>query len=301
MNSSDPRSAPSHRLLWSLLAFMIFFWALNFTVGKVAVREFPPLLAAGLRLLVSAVLILPLYFWQGSRLRTNRWSLSDVPLLFGLGAVGIAGNQILFLLGIKRTSVAHASLLFGLAPIFVLLIAAIIGQERISLRKSIGLGIAFTGVIVLQGSAASGGGATVSGDLLILGATLAFSLFTVFGKNTTVRLGSITVNTFGYVISALALAPLTIWESRGFDFSSISAAGWGSILYMGVFPSVVSYVIYYYALGYLAASHVAALVYLEPVLAILIAIPLLGESVTSSVAAGGALVLTGVWVTERGR
>jgi drug/metabolite transporter (DMT)-like permease len=69
---------------------------------------------------------------------------------------------------------------------------------------------------------------------------------------------------------------------------------------MAVFPSVVCYSIYYYALTYVPASRVSAFSYLQPLLAILMAIPLLGEQPTRSLMAGGALVLTGVFLAERG-
>jgi DME family drug/metabolite transporter len=69
---------------------------------------------------------------------------------------------------------------------------------------------------------------------------------------------------------------------------------------MVLFPSVVCYLIFYYALRHMAASRLVALAYLQPLLATLMAIVLLGERVTPAVGAGGALVLAGVWVAERG-
>jgi drug/metabolite transporter (DMT)-like permease len=71
-------------------------------------------------------------------------------------------------------------------------------------------------------------------------------------------------------------------------------------MYMAVFSSIVAHVIYYWALSHLPASRVASFSYLQPLVATVLAVPALGEPVTPPVVAGGALVLAGVWLTERG-
>jgi drug/metabolite transporter (DMT)-like permease len=97
------------------------------------------------------------------------------------------------------------------------------------------------------------------------------------------------------------LAPITIWASIGFDWTRVSAAGWLGLIYMAAFPSVVCYLIYYWALTYIPASRVSSFSYLQPPIATLLAVPLLGEPVTVWLALGGALVLLGVFLTERVR
>jgi drug/metabolite transporter (DMT)-like permease len=69
---------------------------------------------------------------------------------------------------------------------------------------------------------------------------------------------------------------------------------------MALFPSLVCYLIYYYALKFIAASRVSAFSYLQPLLATVMAVMVLGEEVTGGLAAGGALILSGVFVAERG-
>ncbi|HBY61383.1 MAG TPA: EamA family transporter, partial [Solibacterales bacterium] len=164
-------------------------------------------------------------------------------------------------------------------------------------RKAGGMAVALAGVAALQRN--GGSGATFAGDMLILAAAVAFSVFTVFGKESTTVHGSITVNTFAYVGGSLLLAPLTFVSARNFGFAQVSAAGWASLLYMAVFPSVVAYLIYYWALVWIPASRLSAFSYCQPLLATVLAIPLLGEQVTGSLLLGGGLVLAGVWLTER--
>ncbi len=290
---------PVPRYLWALLGLMIVLWSANFVIAKFAVMHIPPLLTGGLRMTLAALFILPVYIWEGWRIREHRWSRADLPALLGIGMLGLAGNQVCFLVGIKRTSVAHGVIVFSLTPILVLLVASALKHERLTGRKIAGMAVAAAGVLALQVVPDETRQATLAGDALILAATLAFALFTVFGRPASARLGSITVNTFGYVACAAALAPVTLWEASRFDFAGVPASAWASLLYMALLPSVVCYLIYYHALSHMAASRVAALTYLEPFLATLLAAAWLGENVTYAVLAGGALVLTGVWITER--
>jgi drug/metabolite transporter (DMT)-like permease len=186
-----------------------------------------------------------------------------------------------------------------MAPIMVLLIAASIGQERVTLRKAGGMLIAVIGVTVLQVEPAAHATATLLGDVLILLSALAIALYSVLGKQVTARHDVLTVNAVSFVAGFVALAPL-LWPPRGFSYFAVSAEGWLSLLYMAIFPSVLGYLIYCYALTQMPASRVSAFAYLQPLLATILAVPMLGESVNGSLAGGGALVLIGVYVTERG-
>ena len=75
-------------------------------------------------------------------------------MLLALGLLGVGLNQLLFISGLARTSVAHAALMIGLTPILVLLLAAAAGQEKLSAARLIGMAIALAGVAVLQFSPA---------------------------------------------------------------------------------------------------------------------------------------------------
>ena len=119
---------------------MVLFWSANYIVGKIALREFPPLLAGSLRIILAG-----LFIAAGLRVepagrasgpgRTRR--SCSVGLL---GLFGVTLNQLFFMIGLSRTSVVHSALIIAMTPIFVLAIAAAIGQERITARKAGGHG-----------------------------------------------------------------------------------------------------------------------------------------------------------------
>jgi drug/metabolite transporter (DMT)-like permease len=290
---------PSHWTLYSLIVLMTTLWAINFIVAKIALRELPPLLVIGLRSALAGLAILPVYWWEARGANGARWTRRDLPVLFGLGLFGVAMNQLFFVLGMSRTSVAHAALIIGLTPVLVLMIASAAGLETLSMGRLLGMFTALSGVVLLQTGAGRGSGATLAGDVFIFLGAFTFALFTVGGKRVARNFTSITLNTFAYVAAGLALAPVTLWKAASFPFENVSAAAWASVAYMALIASVFCYLIYYHALTWIPASRVAAFSYVQPLLATVIAIPTLGERPTGALVAGGALVLAGVIMAER--
>jgi drug/metabolite transporter (DMT)-like permease len=159
------------------------------------------------------------------------------------------------------------------------------------------MGLCLCGVGVLNGFN-TGRHATLLGNFIVFLSAASFAAFTILGKRATRQHSSLTVTTFAYTGSAIGLAPVTLWFWPRFAFH-VSTGAWVSVIFMALFPALIAYLIYYYALTYIPASRLSQFTYLQPLLATLMAVPLLGEHLTASVLAGGALVLGGVWVAER--
>lgn len=285
--------------LYGLIFLMVLFWSANYIIGKVALREFPPLLLSGVRISIAGLLMLPIYWTQP---RGNRKGTHDVLQLVTLGFFGVALNQLFFIVGLGRTTVAHASIIVSVGPVLVLLIAAAIKQEKLTAPKLTGMLMAMAGIASLKlfQDNSTAAHATWFGDVFVFLSTLSFAIFTVFGKPLTLHHSSATVNTFAYVGGAIVLAPMTIWQAAVFPLSRISATGWMCAAYMALFPSIAAYLIYYYALTHISASRVASFSYLQPVFATAMAVFLLDERLTAPVVAAGVGILLGVYITERG-
>jgi len=275
-------------------------WSGNFIAVKYAIAELPPLLVMGVRTIMAGILMAPVFLSaprhpeEKVRIRQQFWILAAV----GLG--GVVLNQLLFTLALGKTSVAHSSLIVSTTPISILLLARLMGQERLSSLKVVGMLIALSGVALIQFTPAKSDGATVAGDLLSLSGSITFAAFTVFGKVVTRNHSGITINAFAYIGGAIALLPFVLYMGWEIDPFSISLRACLSLLYMAVFPSVLCYVGYFYALNYVPASQVAVFAYLQPAIATFLAVPLLGESISSSLVMGGAIALLGVAITQRG-
>ena len=299
------RDSP-HALLYFLIAVMVTFWSANYAAGKILMREVPSVLAAGLRITLAALFMTPLYAWQQG---TSSWFNRDWPTLLALGVFGVTMNQFFFMVGLSRTSVSHSALLIGMTPVFVLLIAAAIRQERAAWEvewQDQRFAWACTQVcpevsdITWRAFWRTAVDGRPGNNLCSWAIYQHFALFTVFSKNISTRHSPVTVNAWCYFSGALALAPSTLWEARDFAFARVSVAAWLCLLFMALFPSTICYLIYSYALTHIPASRVAAFSYIQPVLATLLAVATIGERVTLPLVAGGAVIFSGVYLTERG-
>ncbi len=289
-----------HPYLYGLIFLMIFFWSANYIIGKWALQEFPPVLLSGVRVTMAGVMMLPLYWWERRGRSGPDWAGAAQLVL--LGFFGVALNQLCFVIGLGHTTVAHASIIVSTGPVLVLIIAACKGLEKLTARKLAGMLLAIAGVVVLRlfQDDNSARHATWYGDLFVFLSMLFFALFTVFGKPVTRHFSSISVNTFAYVSGAILLAPLTIWQARLHPLGHVSLTGWTCAFYMALCPSVLAYLIYYYALTHIDASRVASFSYLQPIFATAMALFLLDERLTAPVISSGLAILAGVYITERG-
>lgn len=287
-------------LLYGLVCLMVLCWSGNYIAAKIVFREMPAMVAMCLRTLVAGILIVPIY-WYRTRRKPSVFTWREFGLLFALGVCGITANQFFWTLGVFRTTVVHSSMIMATTPLFVLLMAGLMRLERITPLKVIGILTALSGVALLQAvrSGSGANGPSLLGDFLTLLCALLLAGMTAFGKRYKPESGGIAVNAVGYVGGSILLLPVLWFTGRNFDFGHVSAAAWAGVFYMGAFSSITGYLIYYYALARIPASRMAAFQYLQPVFATLMAVVLLGEQLTGTVVAAGAIIFAGVFVTER--
>jgi drug/metabolite transporter (DMT)-like permease len=222
-----------------------------------------------------------------------------VPAALLLGFLTGPLNQGLFFAGLARSTAAHAALLYALTPIGVYLYSVLRGREQASARAGLGLLLAFGGALVLllaHGLRALSG--VFTGDLLILGAVTAWVLYTAEGKAFIGEHGALRATAWSMIAGALWLLPLAPWILRPDFVLGASAVVKGAILYLALLTSVVSYLLWYWALGRTDASKVAVFSNLQPVATALAAWLVLGERLGWEVGVGGLLVLAGVRLTS---
>ncbi|MGH9804073.1 MAG: DMT family transporter [Candidatus Acidiferrales bacterium] len=287
-------------MIYFLLMLMMVAWSGNFLITKVTLRELPPFALLFLRVLLSNLILLALALRRGSR--RPRLLQGDWRWFALLGFFGIAMNQLGFTLGVLYTSLAHSSLLVTLTPIFVLLLATRMRMEALTATKVTGMLVSFAGVAVLtleHGQGASS--ATFLGDVISLGSSVAFALYTVYSKQVSQRYDTLGITLFSYAAGFLFVIPLGAWELAEVNWVEVSWRAWAGVAYMAAVASVAAYMIFYFALSRISASRVIAFSYLQPVLVTLLGVVFLREALTTYVIGGGSLVLLGVYLAERGR
>jgi drug/metabolite transporter (DMT)-like permease len=284
-----------------LLFWGTVFWASNIVAAKGAVGSFGALGLAQLRLGGAAVLFLVVFLaWRGRAQLPS--SAREWLTVAAVGFNGMTVNQMCFINGLARTSVAHTGLIVALGPVMVLALSCLLRLEPLTLAKFFGMLISFAGVAILTlGGAEKGSGAHWQGDLIVLAGTVSFAYYTIQLKEVANRYDTLTLNTLTFVIGALLMVPFAFRSVRHLDWSGVTRAAWGGLAFMVVLGTFVAYLFYAFALTELSASRVAAFAYLQPVVAALLGVWLLSERITSSVVGGGALILLGVFLAERER
>ncbi len=290
-----------HGLMHFLMLLATVCWAVNIVAIKEALRGFGPLALVQLRVLGASLLFAIIFrAWRRRpilKLTPHQWGLMAV-----LALSGVTFNQLCFVGGVARTSVAHTGLVVALGPVMVLVLVCLMRLEALTVPKFVGMLVSFAGVAILTtGGEGRGNGAHWLGDMIVLAGTAVFAYYTIQLKKVTGQCDALTLNALTYGLGALFMIPFGAQAVLEAHWSALTPqTGW-ALAYVVVFGSVVPYTIYAFAMTELAASRVAAFSYLQPVIATALGIWLLGEKLSLSVVAGGALILLGVYLTERER
>lgn len=271
--------------------------SLTYLVASRALLDFraPALLA--LRFALAGVVFLCILAAGG---RSSLPPRALWPRLLVMGFLVGPINQGLFFLGLERSTPAHASLLYALTPTGVYLVSLWRGRERLRAAAVAGLLLALGGVVVLLlGRGLSAAAGPLMGDLLILLAVAAWVLFTDQGKALIPSYGSTRLTAWAMVSGALWVLPLFPLSVSREMLAAAPPITWGCVVYLAVVTSVISYLLWYFALSRLDASKVAVFSNLQPVLTALASMALLHQPLHWELVVGGALVLVGVRLTQR--
>lgn len=284
-----------------LQAFLaIVLWGISFVATRLALRDVQPITLIFTRFALGLAL---LYLLLAARRVPLLPPRSSWAALARMGFVGIFVHQLLQSYALTMTTAVKTGWLIGIIPIWSALLAAVFLRERFGAGKAAGLALGFFGaaLVVTRGRLESGLLALPStrGDLLILASTVTWAVYTVLGHDTIRRLGSLRATAGAMLAGWVMLSPWFAGTGGWRELAHVSPVGWAAILFLGVGCSGLAYWFWYGALERVETSRVAAFLYLEPLVTVAAAVPILGERVGWSTAIGGALVLGGVALVQR--
>jgi len=278
----------------------IVVWGASFVATKIAVREVSPLTVIVLRFALGlGVLVLVVIARREFALPQRR----DLGWLVFLGLNGITVHQLLQANGLVTASAINSGWIVALIPVFSAMLAWLVLHEPFGRLKMLGLMLATIGAFLVISRGQLDGGLlripATPGDFLMLLSAPNWALFTVLSKRLMSRVSATLMVT--YVMAFGWLVTLPLWAGTGgwLDLPHLTLAGWGSVLFLGLLCSGVAYVFWYDALAVAGASQVAAFLYLEPLVTLVVAASLLGEAVTWATLLGGAIILIGVWLVNQ--
>lgn len=284
-----------------LMLLTTAFWAGNIVAGKFALQGLSPMALTLVRMACAAVI-----YWAILIATRGVPSLAILRrhwrVLILMALTGVTFNQIFYIGGLSLTSVTHTGLIQAVGPVFVLLLAGFLGQEKITGLKIAGMAVSFVGVaVLLLEKSAPGSGAHWQGDLLLIAAAAVFAYYTILMKKVSDLYDSLTLNAYVFGLGAVFLIPFCAYPVSQVHWSRVSLQAWFGLGFMVVFGSVIAYLIFGFALDKLSATTVAAFSYLQPVIAAALGVWMLDEKITTRAVAGGILIMAGLYLTERER
>lgn len=295
MNSNNSSRLGATDLLMVLTCFI---WALNFTVVKIAIREFAPHAFNASRLVIASILLLVYLRRKEGGVGVSR---ADLLKLTALGVVGHTFYQLLFIDGLWRTTASNTSLIMTISPILIALLGSLFGVERIHWTGWAGILVAFLGLYLVvfgHSGAPRLDRGSLSGDLLILAATFCWGVYTVFSRPLLSRMSPLRLTTLTFALGALFYLPAGGRGIIATPWLSLSLRSWSALLYSAVFSFAVGYVIWYSSVKRVGSTRTGVFGYITPVFAVIIARILLGEGLHPFQVAGFAIIFVGFYLTR---
>lgn len=291
-----------------LLLGLVVVWGVNFSILKVGLDTVPAQVFNGARMGLAAVVFVLLLAAQ----RRLRWQRGDGWRLVGLGLLGHAGYQILFIAGLSYAAVGNTSLILASVPLWVGLIGVVGGLERPPLRAWVGLGLAFAGVLVVilganpalnlpgqpgDSRAAEGW----LGDGLVLAATLCWGGYTALSKGLLTRYTPTQVNGLTLAAASPVLLGAALIQGLTVGWGQWTPGAGGAVLFGGLLSVNVCYVIWYAGVQRLGGARTAIFSNITPLVAILSAWLWRGEPLQPVYLLGAVLIAGGVLLARFSR
>ena len=218
------------------------------------------------------------------------------------GVLGIGLNQLLFFSGLNLTSPINASLIQTIAPVVTVLASAVLLSEKLTLRRVLGVGIAGLGaasIILSRGPVVAGAPSELLGDIYILLNAMFFGIYLVIVMPLMRKYHPFTVLKRIFLVGAVLAVPTGWHQATTADYASFPPGIWVAVAYMVVCVTIMAYLLNNWALKYASPSLLGAYIYLQPALAVLIAVSLGKDHLTWDRAGQGLLIFLGVFLVSR--
>jgi drug/metabolite transporter (DMT)-like permease len=302
-NGTAPETR-SRALSWIALGVVYLVWGSTYLAIRVGVGHLPPLLFAGVRYVIAGGLLYPIARRAASRSRASAQDRvkPGVRAWLAGAAVGIlllfAGNGGVSF-GETTLPSGFAAVLVATVPLWMIIFAWPMEHQRITFRSAAALAVGLGGVIVLVGGGTASG--RISSVIIVLGAAAAWGFGSVLSHRIAVPSHAMLAAAIEMLAGGVVL--LAVGAGSGefarIHWSSVPATSWVALAYLIGPGSILAFTAYGYALSHLPVTTVATYAYVNPVVAVLAGIVILGEQFTWHEGLGTALVLVSVVITLR--
>lgn len=281
----------------SMFGALSVVWGLTFPAISVGLEFLPPLLFAALRYDVAAAVLLGY-----AAVRTDEWvpaGRNNQFAILGGGLFLIAGTGLLFI-GQQTVPSGIAGIMQALMPIATAAWALFLLGEHLTVRGAIGVGIGFLGIaLVVQPDPNNLLGGDTLGRLIIVGQVISVALGGVIIQRVVPSMDRVPLIGWSMLLGAIILHGLSLGVGELPGGGLTTPAAIGAILYLGVFATAIAYYIYFYIIEVHGAFQASLIAYLVPVVATIVGVFALGESINWLSYAGFGFVAAGFALLKR--
>jgi drug/metabolite transporter (DMT)-like permease len=295
---SNPTSSAAVRpaIAFLLLTVAAMLWGSNITIGRAVQADIPPIALTFWRncCALTAIAFLARGHWHEI---WPAFRAQKAVFLIG-GILGVGCFNSLLYTAVHTTTAINAALSMSLTPVIVPLLAFFILNDRFSWRKGVGVAISFAGIGVILTRAdwaVLTGLVFRPGDLIMLAATTAWSVYTVLVKKRAAEMHPMAFLTTMLLVAVIALLPAYVIESLTVRPMPTTPAALGTALYVGLFPTAFALILFNRAVDSVGPATAGHFQHLVPVFATLWAILFIGETLHLYHAAGAVLIAAGIY------
>lgn len=275
------------------------FFAANFSL----IKFISPSLVKPIGLNVLRVGFSLLFFWAASLAEKNTSTMQkkDLGRFILCGVTGVALNQMLFLKGLTMTSTVHASLLMLVTPILVTIFALWVLKEHFTIYKALGLafGIGGAALLVLQKQNNAQSNEYLWGDILIIINAASYSAYFILVKPLMQHYSPLYVIRWVFSFGFLMILPFGLQDTIAIDWSLFEWQHFASLFFIIFFGTFLGYFFNIYGIQHIGAGITGSYIYTQPVFAVLIAMAVLGESLSWDKVIAGLFIFAGVFLVSR--
>lgn len=297
-SSSSAGATPAAVQAWLLLGMLV--WGVNVSAVKVLTGFFEALPLAALRMVVACMALSAIVLWRRSGV--PGFGMRRLAALAGCGFLMVYANQILFALGLQRSTATNGALIMALSPLVSALMAALVFREALTARRLIGVALGFAGVAAVV---VSHPGASLShaglGDLMLALSVVSFAVGGVGVQRLARQIDPLSMSWGIYVMGTAMLVVHALLGPSPLGAAQLfpGAWPWALVLFSGVAATAAGNLIWNRAISVIGVARTAVFLYWVPVFGVAVAALLLGERLTWWHLFGFAAVMSGTWLGTR--
>jgi drug/metabolite transporter (DMT)-like permease len=281
----------------ALLVLMSVIWGANFAVMKYGTDVLEPLAYNGVRLAIGSAVMLGIL--RARAMPALPWR--DIRALMLLGSLGTGLYQLFFINGLARTRAGTASLVIASSPAMIAIVGRILGVEKVRARAVVGITISLVGIafVILSSADSNEGQASVLGDLLVFGAVVCWAFYAHLVRPYTHRIDGLQIATWALIGGTIPVGIIAMPAIMRANWGAVVPLTWAAIFFSGIVSMGIAYLFWYRGVRVIGSTRTSVFSNLQPIVALAVSWPMLGETPTVWQGVGAGAVLGGLLLTRQ--